>query len=478
MATAHDGNGNALDSHTISVFVGAVPNEAPIADAGPDDSVDEGAQVALSGSGTDSDGTVATYAWTQTAGRSVTLVNANTATASFDAPEVDEAGASLTFELTVTDDDDATGTDDVTITVDDVPANGDIAMAILGDRTVVAGESFQLHVSASDGDAATTEQLATNASMGNFDANGDGSHTFAWATTASDDGTYQVTFTANNSEESVSETINLTVTCADACGTATNEAPVVDSFDTAESSYSNEQPNTVEVTAGIFDSDGADSIDLSGITAQYTIPGALEATDVDSADMTLVNGTTAGRRMLSFGIEVARGSVEGVWVLDLTVTDTQGLETSSSTSFEVIQPLGISYDGGFDYLDFGTFVRNQSAASTNQFIVTNNRDHAVNISFDMTDFVARGRTDETNPGACTDNLEDADHDVIPVKCNAYLEVFVDGVAMPNVSVDAGIVRLASEVPADASVTARLHIVHVPSTLVTGAYTAGFAIYEA
>ena len=50
------------------------PNEAPTANAGPDQTADEGTAVTLDGSGsTDSDGTIATYTWTQTAGTGVTL---------------------------------------------------------------------------------------------------------------------------------------------------------------------------------------------------------------------------------------------------------------------------------------------------------------------------------------------------------------------------------------------------------------------
>ena len=68
---------------------------------------------------TDSDGTIASYAWAQTGGTpTVTLSGANTATPSFTAP----AGpATLTFTLTVTDNDGATDTDSVQVTVEPPP---------------------------------------------------------------------------------------------------------------------------------------------------------------------------------------------------------------------------------------------------------------------------------------------------------------------------------------------------------------------
>lgn len=91
-------------------------NDAPTANAGGDQSVDAKTGVALSGTGADSDGTVATYSWTQTEGSDVTLAAADSAAATFTAPEVDTAEV-LSFELTVTDNDGATATDTVEITV-------------------------------------------------------------------------------------------------------------------------------------------------------------------------------------------------------------------------------------------------------------------------------------------------------------------------------------------------------------------------
>jgi lysophospholipase L1-like esterase len=77
----------------------------------------------LPGSGNDTDGTISTYAWTQTAPASptVTLSNANTATAGFTAPSVSVATV-FTFRLTVTDDLGATGFDTVNVTVN--PSGG------------------------------------------------------------------------------------------------------------------------------------------------------------------------------------------------------------------------------------------------------------------------------------------------------------------------------------------------------------------
>jgi chitinase len=89
-------------------------NQAPTANAGPDRTVTPGSATTLSGSGTDSDGSITGYAWSQIAGPSVTLSGANTARASFTAPS---SNTTLSFRLIVTDNQGATGTDEVTITV-------------------------------------------------------------------------------------------------------------------------------------------------------------------------------------------------------------------------------------------------------------------------------------------------------------------------------------------------------------------------
>jgi GH18 family chitinase/chitodextrinase len=98
-------------------------NIPPTANAGADSIAVEGSVVSLSGSGTDTDGTITAYLWAQTAGPAVTLSAANTANASFSAPQV-SADTPLTFQLTVTDNQGATGSDLVVVTVRDATVIG------------------------------------------------------------------------------------------------------------------------------------------------------------------------------------------------------------------------------------------------------------------------------------------------------------------------------------------------------------------
>ena len=78
-------------------------NVVPIANAGANQTVTSGTTVTLNGTASsDSDGTIASYAWTQTAGTAVTLSSATASQPTFPAPTVASATA-LTFSLVVTD---------------------------------------------------------------------------------------------------------------------------------------------------------------------------------------------------------------------------------------------------------------------------------------------------------------------------------------------------------------------------------------
>jgi hypothetical protein len=99
-----------------------VTNAAPVADAGADQAVSEGATVMLSGAIMDADpGQTLTFVWMQTGGPPVTLMNANTLMPTFVAPAAPAGGCVvMTFELKVTDPCGAMGMDTVTVNVGSV----------------------------------------------------------------------------------------------------------------------------------------------------------------------------------------------------------------------------------------------------------------------------------------------------------------------------------------------------------------------
>jgi hypothetical protein len=98
LSCANAAGGTAQQSVTITI----VNNTAPVANAGTDRSVITGTSATLSGAASrDVDGTIASYAWTQTAGTTVTLSTSGS-DATFTAPNV-VASTVLTFQLIVTD---------------------------------------------------------------------------------------------------------------------------------------------------------------------------------------------------------------------------------------------------------------------------------------------------------------------------------------------------------------------------------------
>lgn len=128
-------------------------NIAPIAIAPSDFNAVETTKTRLDGSNsTDSDGSINSYSWIQISGDSVNLTNANVASSTFIAPDVD-VDTPLTFELTVTDNEGATSVDSVivTITPDQPPQ-----VIVLDDFDAVELTSVSLDGSSSTDDISIT----------------------------------------------------------------------------------------------------------------------------------------------------------------------------------------------------------------------------------------------------------------------------------------------------------------------------------
>ncbi|HMA06525.1 MAG TPA: DUF5666 domain-containing protein [Ramlibacter sp.] len=142
-----DANGASAPA-TVTITVNAIV-PAPIANAGPDQSVASGALVTLDGSGSsDPAGLPLAFAWTQASGPAVTLSGAATANPTFTAPTIASnlPAASLTFTLVVSDANASSAAASVTITVGPQPA----PIANAGpDQAVASGAFVTLDGSAS-----------------------------------------------------------------------------------------------------------------------------------------------------------------------------------------------------------------------------------------------------------------------------------------------------------------------------------------
>lgn len=159
VAACGGGGGGGSDPTPVPVPPGSQVNLAPVVNAGPDQTVDEGTVVQLAGTAVDSDGSILSIAWTQMAGPIANLSNATGLLPSFTAPQVDE-NTELEFQLTAVDDDGASASDRVRIIVQDVPVSppGNSApQALSASERIDEGKqlSGQLTGSDPDGDSLT-----------------------------------------------------------------------------------------------------------------------------------------------------------------------------------------------------------------------------------------------------------------------------------------------------------------------------------
>jgi len=200
-----DDKGAQSQPSLVTVTVNPPPNEPPVANAGNNQTIqllpgEQSATVTLSGSGTDIDGTVVSFAW------SGTPKPADDA-----APTVTLAPGIYYFDLVATDNQGATSAPSrVTVTVVR-SENRQPQLSAIGAKTVAESETLSFIVSGSDPDSdPLTFSVKSGMPAGaSFDA---ASRTFSWAPGYDAAGKYDVTFSVSDGMASVDGIVIITVT--------------------------------------------------------------------------------------------------------------------------------------------------------------------------------------------------------------------------------------------------------------------------
>ena len=305
-----DNAGNWQSEGEPTIVSWVVDTVAPIADAGPDQTVDEGGTVSLNGANSSDNGSgIASYLWEQTEGTSVTLSDSTEAQPMFTSPDVGPGGASLTFRLTVSDNAGWESTDTCIINV------GWLNVAPTAD----AGDDQE----AEEGDTVTLD------GSGSTDPD-DGIASYLWeqtegtSVTLSNAALPKPTFTAPNvDEDGASFTFRLTVAddggkqATDTCivnVTGDNDPPAAD----AGADQTVDEAMTVTL-------DGSDSSDPDDGIHRYLWSQTV-GTPVTLSDTSAVQPTFVTPPVDSNGTRLVFG---------LTITDNGGLEHSDTVRIDI-----------------------------------------------------------------------------------------------------------------------------------------------
>src|SRR5687768_9259301 len=280
-----------------------VVNQAPTANAGNNIILTLPANsTTLTGSGTDGDGTIASYAWRRVSGPATfALGSANAATTALN----NLVQGTYVFRLTVTDNSGATATDDVTVTVNAAPNQAPMANAGSNSTLTLPTNSTTLTGTGTDADGTIASNAWSRVS---------GPATFTLvsanaATTALNNlvqGTYVFRLTVtDNSGATATDDVTVTVNAAP------NQAPMANA---GSNSTLTLPTNSTTLTGTGTDADG-------------TIASNAWSRVSGPATFTLVSANAATTALNNL--------VQGTYVFRLTVTDNSGATATDDVTVTV-----------------------------------------------------------------------------------------------------------------------------------------------
>lgn len=287
-------------------------SDVPIADAGPDQTVNELASVALDGSRSSDPGNEPlTYSWTQILGTPVTLSGADTATPTFTAPDLTggdtNTTTTLTFQLTVSNGD-STNTDTVNVIVKNVNhppvADAEPNITVPADRTValIGTNSYD-----PDGDPLTYSWVQTSGPAVTLNTIDPGSPWFITPDVGPSGATLVFQLTVSDGFGGIATadvTINVTyVNHPPAAFAGTNQTVYEGSIATLAGTASDPDGNTLNI----------------------------HWTEIGGPPVTLMNGTTLTPSFIAPLVTRDETNV----VLELTVDDSYGGITNSDVSIHI-----------------------------------------------------------------------------------------------------------------------------------------------
>lgn len=303
MLTVTDDDG-ATGNDEVIVVVNSPANESPTANAGADQTVTDtdgsgNEEIALDGSASiDTDGTIATYVWTQNGTQIATGAN----------PTVTLPVGSQTIMLTVTDDDGATDSDEVVITIS-TPANEAPVANAGADQTLTDTDNNGSEAVTLDGSASTDS---------------DGSITnYVWSENGSEIAT-GASPTVNLTTGS--HTIILTVTDDDGA-TDDDQVIVIINSPANLSPTANAGPNQTVTDA---DGSGSENVTLNG-SASSDSDGSIASYTWSE------NGT-----QIATGINPTVSLAVGSHTIILTVTDDDGATANDEVTVTVNAPTPVA----------------------------------------------------------------------------------------------------------------------------------------